>query len=1012
MPDKEKEIAGLPIGGVFVILAILLGYFIYPDQPFKTSRQSIQDAAKSQVPKSAPVEARLWEDPFEAVKRSPDYQPPQADQQSRSDKRSRSELCSRILDRRLKAPGRELVILGAMVFGGEYAESSEMRRRGRYALLSALAEIGYFPDNSNQLDYFYFFPPVKEGISANPPAFVPYESFSLDTSVSQENSPAPHVFVLWLNQDHLNPHPLTRLGNLISEIKRETRRKEENVGLSVDKLRFKLLGPADSATLKNMVDEDAFSNTDDQHADAACLHDVEVFCWGATAENRFLLDQPEGPGNEPEAGRKLAQIIHEKFPSRFHRTIGTDRQLMKALVDEMKLRGVTPCSDHIALISEWDTLYGRTLPKTLMQTALDDDPDMGSVCRNIHKFSYMRGIDGQLSKADEPGKAAEPSPQGNKKGGRAEAVEKPVGNSQFDYLRRLARDLKGIDLGLQKEGGIKAIGILGSDIYDKLLVLQAAYELFPGVIFFTTDLDARFLHPDELQWTRNLVIASSFGLRLHPDLQANTPPFRDSYQTALFFAARLALGPAPGDPDLSKCLAAWLRAPRVFEVGRTGAIDLETESDLREEQPMLCAGLTSVLNRGAASATHLHPESKAGGAAIPLARVLAMAVVAVLFLSVLYVVCVHGWQVDRGTSLRLIAGAGALAGLVVVGALLVLLVRWQEVGGEPLWLLEGVSLWPTVYLRLAAFGLAVGLIVAVCRSSKQLEKDLQDYFTSEPSRNPDSADAASDSDSPYCCPEGLWRDYRRRNTLGARIKRVWGMVVGYFLLSFTIILAFGKPFAPYRGDVSNLANKISLYAAIICFILLLFWVVDATSMAVWFIKQIQKGVGRWSGRRITLAAQRFGVDEKELNDWVGLEVIIKLTDTDNKFIYYPILVIILLWVSRLSYFDRWDLPPGLLIVILLGLGFSISCAIRLRRRAEQFRKDVLANLWEKQVRLAGEGDGAKGLSKQIEFMIQHIKSIRSGAFVPFVEQPWVRATLIFITSGGGLTALQYLPWFQ
>jgi hypothetical protein len=123
-------------------------------------------------------------------------------------------------------------------------------------------------------------------------------------------------------------------------------------------------------------------------------------------------------------------------------------------------------------------------------------------------------------------------------------------------------------------------------------------------------------------------------------------------------------------------------------------------------------------------------------------------------------------------------------------------------------------------------------------------------------------------------------------------------------------------------------------------------------------------------------------------------------------------VIILLGISRLSYFDRYDMPPGLLMVILLGLGFSISCAIRLRGAAEQFRKDVLKRLWEKQVHLAGEGNGAKGLSKKIDLMIDHIKSIRSGAFVPFIEQPWVRATLIFITSGGGLTVLQYLPWFQ
>ena len=40
-----------------------------------------------------------------------------------------------------------------MVFGGEYAENVEMRRRSRYAVLSALAEEGFSPDRPDQLEY-------------------------------------------------------------------------------------------------------------------------------------------------------------------------------------------------------------------------------------------------------------------------------------------------------------------------------------------------------------------------------------------------------------------------------------------------------------------------------------------------------------------------------------------------------------------------------------------------------------------------------------------------------------------------------------------------------------------------------------------------------------------------------------------------------------------------------------------------------------------------------------------
>jgi len=185
-------------------------------------------------------------------------------------------------------------------------------------------------------------------------------------------------------------------------------------------------------------------------------------------------------------------------------------------------------------------------------------------------------------------------------------------------------------------------------------------------------------------------------------------------------------------------------------------------------------------------------------------------------------------------------------------------------------------------------------------------------------------------------------------------------------------------------------------------------VVDATSLAVWVIKKIGKGFIDWSENAKADIAQRFGIKAEGSQAWIGLEVVVKVTEIVNKFIYYPVLVIILLGISRLTYFDRWDMPPGLLIVILIGLGLSISCAIRLRRRAEQLRKDVLTDLWERQLRSVGTG----AESQKIDLLISHIKSIRCGAFAPFLEQPWVRATFIFLTSGSGLTALQFLPWFQ
>jgi hypothetical protein len=93
--------------------------------------------------------------------------------------------------------------------------------------------------------------------------------------------------------------------------------------------------------------------------------------------------------------------------------------------------------------------------------------------------------------------------------------EHAEGRSQFDYLRRLADEIEQLDHKKQfAKNGVKAIGIVGSDLYDKLLILQALRGRFKDKIFFTTDLDARYLHADQKDWARNLVVASNFGLSL------------------------------------------------------------------------------------------------------------------------------------------------------------------------------------------------------------------------------------------------------------------------------------------------------------------------------------------------------------------------------------------------------------------------------------------------------------------------------------------------------------------
>ena len=162
-------------------------------------------------------------------------------------------------------------------------------------------------------------------------------------------------------------------------------------------------------------------------------------------------------------------------------------------------------------------------------------------------------------------------------------LDRPVGQGQYDYLRRINEQLQSLDndLRLKRVGKkIDAIGIIGSDVFDKLLILRALRPEFPEALFFTTGFDEAFTMPSEIPWTRNLIISSSFGPKLSSRYQGPIPSFRDTRQSQAFLATQLAIDdlmaePAGGADVKAKLHAEGLRRevrlrPRVFEIERNG----------------------------------------------------------------------------------------------------------------------------------------------------------------------------------------------------------------------------------------------------------------------------------------------------------------------------------------------------------------------------------------------------------------------------------------------------------
>jgi hypothetical protein len=373
-----------------------------------------------------------------------------------------------------------------------------------------------------------------------------------------QKRPEVQIIVLWIDESELGERPLLATHRILNKLFATVDPEHQS------KLTVSMVGPMSSDSLETMLDKaKKLSENGSESGPSIEKQDFQHWFLSSYSKNKangsedrqhcvqpmtgfmpllrsYPVGEAEGLGTpkifSPRATKAGLGDFQAKHFLQLHRCIGTDKDLAESVYRELESRGVFP--GRVVLITEHDTGYGRAIPETYESTfnqlwADRNKSDTDKI--SFQTFAILRGIDGELPGEDD-GNGNGPSRSIDKSDNTLpEIIERrPEGRSQYDYMRRLARRI-------EAQPGVRAIGILGSDVYDKLLVLRALKPQFPGCLFFTTDLDAIYSHSSERKHTRNLLIASHYSLFLPKELQTQTAPFRDSYQTATFLATKLAV---------------------------------------------------------------------------------------------------------------------------------------------------------------------------------------------------------------------------------------------------------------------------------------------------------------------------------------------------------------------------------------------------------------------------------------------------------------------------------------
>jgi hypothetical protein len=1004
--DKPNPWVIWPLLAVFLVVT---GY-IQLTPKLESTRPAGDIKALEGREENQPVRARLWEDPLSAVAAGVPAeakdQPPESpalfrllgdvlDPAHKSkpapvDRSFRSMQTS--IDATLDelGPGNklrdstEILVLFAMIDGGPYPDDVENRRRTRVAVLSALGAEKFTPHDADHLDYF-----VLRGQGRR--AYVPFECFeppSAEGNTGAENDAERRiVLLLWLNESAIGGQYLRCMTELSSELDcvlvKYFQAKDICKG-RYPTVTFRVLGPSNSDVLQSMAEEA-----------------------GQHKGQKTLVGRIYSPDSTAESARGNL-VINDLGGIPLESVIGSDRELAGALARELHLRNACAANpaNHVAIIAEWDTLYGQDIFRVFDEvlpgcTLCGPQSNLDGKGISIQHFTYFQGIDGRLpgeNRKEESGPEREkdsaiwkePMP------GRPGTSVPAVGYPRIDYLRRTVDELKRTNIDW------KAIGVVGSDVYDKILLIRILRYYFPGTILFTTDLDARLLDPAEYPSTHNLLIASHFGLELRKELQRDVAPFRSVYQTSEFFATLRAIRDTR---DAQACQATGIPVvmtldggqqiildpvPVVFEVGRTGPFPLEFR---RADDQAISIEATAHPDYFARSFWPFRPFDWRGALWLALLIVFALAVFFPVF----------RWSWDPAPS-----NAGLkrlfrwILWLGIVSALLLSIAVWDHLkpAGEPLRMFDGVSTWPSEFLRLFAAFFAAGSIVRGLQHLEDSEKEMKPFFAEQST---------------------IWSAHDRDGQFWARCRRVSLMALCYLAFAMFLSLFTEQPHRPVRGSLSDKIDFVLLLLSVFTTISLLFFVVDATLRSESLVRKLRDVESEeLSPDKHTKWAQTLGFVHSSgdnppisalagsaVSRFLGIKLIAKLTKDVGPLIYFPAVALVLLFLSRNRAFDNWDWPPLLVVIFTVGSMTVVACGVSLRITADRARRDAIKKLDEALVeaRQNAHGQHDDPMTRAIKAAMSEVKSVDEGAYSSIYENPVIRAVLIPLAGLAGLVPL-------
>jgi len=567
--------------------------------------------------------------------------------------------------------------------------------------------------------------------------------------------------------------------------------------------------------------------------------------------------------------------------------------------------------------------------------------------------------------------------------------------------------------------------------------------MFSDVVFFTFGLDARYTDDENLPWTRQLLVGSSLGLSLRPDLQGDIPAFRDAYQSTTFYSTLLALHrasvtppkkPLPEDSGLQ-----WTGSAMVFEIGRKRPLDLTMEA--KADTPCAFDGECTSISANR-TLNFLHAVTQTA------ATWLILLVPGLLWILLRLA---FGARTMRRRLGRLpLTLTGLIIVLAIAGAVAMRLTfPWNAVLSHltrnlhfmPVPIAEGASHWGKEWLEAFLIPLVITLLI---RGQRKLNANAdkmrhQFHFKQHYRRLIRCYGTTVRGLSRRCrlkewtyFPIGHLSNYRDKvpqlpdlsplESLIARylyrgvwLKR-WVRVLAMTLVFIGVLevlewfgfsLFAGVPWAITQVRKQGVEGWIT-WLGFTSMQGLMFWVIDAILLTRAFLLDVARDEPRWPKVSLKAMQGELGLPDELAMIWLNLLLVARRTSWVGAFIWYPSLIIAGMFAATFTFeYGRYHFDSNP-VTLVAGIALIVASVVVLRQAAESWRAEVLRKIEHRRLLLLGAKPSNSDAAAQLAVLTDLVTDLRDGAFAPYSEQPLVRAVLLPAVTFAATAGFPYL----